>query len=220
MKSIWVFAWGVLKKWWALMSCAAFTVLGVVSAYSSHGSKWTIAGTFGLTVAFGFVGVFQLWSEEHQRANRAEQQLAQERENPRVTSRDWQELAEKFEVACPHVRANYQVGTRIPYDFWTLSGDSRNTCEAWIKKGGVMLLKSPQVCAQLPRAAGSPPVKPSRRSRPSSSVVVVTAAFRLRVSVPGSVQRGWRLRGGNGGRFCGPDRFNSRARTHGANNFS
>ena len=155
MARFWKFVWTFTKRWWALMSCAAFTALGLVSALAPNGSKWTVAGTISLAVVLGMVGSFQLWKEQHDRAVSAENELAKERERPPVTAKDWQALADEMEKRCNFFRVDRHWG-RGRVETWEMKGGVQSQiCEALIQRAGQMLVRSPNVHAQLNDAVRS-----------------------------------------------------------------
>ena len=146
MGQFWRFTWALIKKWWPLMSCAAFTLLSLVSALAPNGSKLTVAGTFLLAIVFGVFGAFQLWSEQHKRAVKAEQDLATYIQLPSVRSADWEEMARQLEASCRFFRADFQTESITGYQSWDVKGGPESgICEAWIGKAGAMLLRSPNV---------------------------------------------------------------------------
>jgi len=69
------FGKSLLVHWWALMSCAAFTILGVVVIITQASPVWTLWATFGLAVAMLLVGSFLAWKDEHQKVIALEDRL-------------------------------------------------------------------------------------------------------------------------------------------------
>jgi hypothetical protein len=53
------------KHWWALMSCAAFTMLGLYIAHANKGNDWVVKGIFALAGGLLFVACFLAWRDEH-----------------------------------------------------------------------------------------------------------------------------------------------------------
>jgi hypothetical protein len=78
---IWLFFKAVGKYWWTLMSCAAFTFLGIAAAYFSKSNLWIVRGSFVLAGLFLLVGCFLAWSDEHRKVNTLQEQLAQAKED-------------------------------------------------------------------------------------------------------------------------------------------
>src|SRR5450755_3941920 len=77
--ALWLFVKALAKHWWALMSCAVFTGIGVVAACLGKSNSWVvwascIAGAFLFVVAS-----FQAWNEEHSGRTMAEAQLLDRR---------------------------------------------------------------------------------------------------------------------------------------------
>jgi hypothetical protein len=57
----------MFKHWWALMSCAAFTGLGVYAAATNKGNSWVVDGSAVLAVVFFVLAAFLTWNDEHQK---------------------------------------------------------------------------------------------------------------------------------------------------------
>lgn len=62
-----LFLKALLGHWWALMSCAAFTFLGVYAAAANKASTWIVAGIGFLAVLFFVVAAFKTWADEHRK---------------------------------------------------------------------------------------------------------------------------------------------------------
>jgi hypothetical protein len=54
-----------LRHWWALMSCAAFTFLGIWTAYANKGREWILWSSFLLAIAFLMIAAYRTWLAEH-----------------------------------------------------------------------------------------------------------------------------------------------------------
>lgn len=175
MASFWKFAWAFTRQLWALMSCAAFTALGLISALATNGSKWTVAGTIALAVVFGIVGSFQLWYEQHKRAVRAESDLQRHLESPKVTSKDWKALAQEAEQRCQFYRVDCHWSSSAP--------------RQWEMKGGVQA----QICEALARQAGNMPLASSASSsaRMARMSSVTSAPLRPKDTRPWKRARLW-----------------------------
>jgi hypothetical protein len=61
-----VFVTGLLKHWWALMSCATFTLLSIYVAESSRSNSWIVTASGVLAVMFFVVAAYRTWSDEHE----------------------------------------------------------------------------------------------------------------------------------------------------------
>jgi hypothetical protein len=66
---IWIYIKAIGKHWWALMSCAVFTILGLYVAYANKSNHWMVRSIFGASLALLFVASIQAWCDEHKRAN-------------------------------------------------------------------------------------------------------------------------------------------------------
>jgi hypothetical protein len=73
----WVFIRSVSKHLWPLLSCAAFTILGVYGAYSGWTSDWIIKGSLALAGLFLIVACYQTWLAEHRLVSSRDQHIAQ-----------------------------------------------------------------------------------------------------------------------------------------------
>jgi hypothetical protein len=65
------------KKWWALMGCAAFTILSLWASIENKSNAWVVTGTGALAVIFFFVAAFGAWSEEHSNRVSVERKLSE-----------------------------------------------------------------------------------------------------------------------------------------------
>lgn len=65
LKSIGFYFKSIIKIWWALMSCAVFTFLGVYVILANKSSTWSVSATFFLAVFFFFLAGFSAWKKEH-----------------------------------------------------------------------------------------------------------------------------------------------------------
>ena len=57
---IWLYLKAIGKHWWALMSCAVFTLLGFYISYANKNNDWAVKGVFVLAVLMLFVACFLL----------------------------------------------------------------------------------------------------------------------------------------------------------------
>lgn len=62
-----LFAAAMFRHWWELMSCAAFTVLGVYCAAANRGNGWIVGGSAFLAAVLFLVAAYRAWRDEHQR---------------------------------------------------------------------------------------------------------------------------------------------------------
>jgi len=60
-----LFTAGFLKRWWALLSCAVFTVIGVYAAATNKANSWVVSTTVVAAVAMFIVASYLTWKEEH-----------------------------------------------------------------------------------------------------------------------------------------------------------
>jgi hypothetical protein len=57
----------MFKHWWELMSCAAFTILGVYIAATNKGNGWVVGGIAFLAAVFFLMAAYRTWRDEHHR---------------------------------------------------------------------------------------------------------------------------------------------------------
>lgn len=60
-----LFGTGLLRRWWAMMSCAAFTALSVYAAATNKANSWVVAGSAVLAVLFFLIAAYLTWKDEH-----------------------------------------------------------------------------------------------------------------------------------------------------------
>lgn len=69
------FVFALLWHWWALMSCAAFTMLGIYIAQSGKSNAWLVSASAVLAVAFFVVAAYRTWKPEHEKRCQLEREL-------------------------------------------------------------------------------------------------------------------------------------------------
>ena len=67
----------LLRKWWALMSCAAFTILGLWASIENKSNAWVVSGIITLAVIFFLVAAFGAWCQEHSNFLSAERKASE-----------------------------------------------------------------------------------------------------------------------------------------------
>jgi hypothetical protein len=65
MKEVWPFIKAVLVHWWALMSCALFTALGIYVLIANKSNGWAVEASFTLAVVSVFIACYLAWRDEH-----------------------------------------------------------------------------------------------------------------------------------------------------------
>jgi hypothetical protein len=78
--ALWLYLKAVVKHWWALMSCALFTLLGLYIAYANKSNDWTVRGILGLAVLLLLVACFLAWRDEHRKVVRLEKAIESKRD--------------------------------------------------------------------------------------------------------------------------------------------
>jgi hypothetical protein len=79
----WLFFRALWKHWWALMSSAVFTGLGVYAAWQGKTNHWVVAASIIAGVGLFYFAAFRSWKEEHKKcedeiAKRGQPQLTAE----------------------------------------------------------------------------------------------------------------------------------------------
>ena len=151
---VWFFCKSVCKHWWALMSCAAFTFLGVYVAYTGRSNVWIVRCSFVFAGIALFVACFLAWREERHRALKAEMAL----EKPPVNSDDWLRLSKDFDALPKRISVQwaYRTSHGKGEQEWRQVADKR--CEALCIRGGLLLQKLPtrvrnELCKKTPNEA-------------------------------------------------------------------
>jgi hypothetical protein len=62
---IWLFITTLFKRWWQLMSCAAFTFLGVYVAATGKGNGWVVGGSAFFAVVFFTLAAYGTWKDTY-----------------------------------------------------------------------------------------------------------------------------------------------------------
>lgn len=55
----------LFRHWWAMMSCAAFTLLGISVAATNKGNAWVVGGSAVFAAIFFVVAAFRTWRDEY-----------------------------------------------------------------------------------------------------------------------------------------------------------
>jgi hypothetical protein len=72
MKTIGAFARECLKEWWGLMSCAAFTFLGIYIAAGNKGNASVVNSSAALGFVLLFVASYRAWKRQYEARCKAE----------------------------------------------------------------------------------------------------------------------------------------------------
>jgi hypothetical protein len=62
---VFLFVKGLTRHLWPLMSCAAFTLLGVYAAWTGRSNSWFVQGSIALAVILFVIAAFLTWRDEH-----------------------------------------------------------------------------------------------------------------------------------------------------------
>lgn len=76
--ALWLFLRALGKHWWALMSCAVFTALGVYAGLEQKSSHWFALATISAGVILFLAAAFLAWNEERQKGIRYHRPLTDE----------------------------------------------------------------------------------------------------------------------------------------------
>ena len=62
---LWLWFKAVLKYWWALMSCAIFTAIGVYAAHANKNNEWIVQTSFVAAGVCAVIACFLAWRDKH-----------------------------------------------------------------------------------------------------------------------------------------------------------
>lgn len=96
---------------------------------------------------------FFTWQRLQEEAELA--RVREESASTRITSKDWEQIAAKLGDACRHIRADSVIRKEIVE--WRIAGGYGGLCEPLLRQAGAMLLKSPNVLAQMPAPIAAEP---------------------------------------------------------------
>jgi hypothetical protein len=121
-----LFVKAIIKRWWALMSCAVFTFIGLYALIASKSNAWIIGASLTSAALAFFVAAFLAWNEEHLARIKAEKQLKDE--EPKIifallaNDIDWSNINSGQE----YVFTVTNIGKRIATHVEIQSLESRN----------------------------------------------------------------------------------------------
>jgi hypothetical protein len=75
MQTFVLYCKAVGRHWWALMSCALFTVLGIYILHANKSNEWAVKATFALAGLCLLIACFQAWLCEHQKVEAADSEV-------------------------------------------------------------------------------------------------------------------------------------------------
>src|SRR5271165_1247175 len=86
---LWPFLKAIFEYWWALMSCAAFTLLGLYVLAAKKSNKWALSATFGAAGLMLLVASFLAWQEQYRASIAAEAAFLSEKQSmlPKLNAR-------------------------------------------------------------------------------------------------------------------------------------
>ena len=73
--ALWLYFKAVGKHWWALLSCAVFTLMGVYAVATQRTSTWIVWATFFAAFFLLLVAGFLAWKDEHEKVVSAQEQV-------------------------------------------------------------------------------------------------------------------------------------------------
>ncbi len=74
--SLRLFVGALLKRWWALMSCAVFTLIGLYALVFDKSNKWTIVAILIAAGLLFLVAAFGAWKEEHKKVKDRDSEIS------------------------------------------------------------------------------------------------------------------------------------------------
>jgi hypothetical protein len=80
-----LFLKAIFRYWWALMSCAAFTMLGIWATYAKKDREWILWSSIALAVVSFLFAAFEAWADEHEAWADEHRKVVELTEKPDVT---------------------------------------------------------------------------------------------------------------------------------------
>jgi hypothetical protein len=65
MREVWAFLKALFRHWWAMMSCALFTLLGIYATATNRNNSWVFWASVFLAIACVLLAAFLAWREEY-----------------------------------------------------------------------------------------------------------------------------------------------------------
>ncbi len=137
------------KHWWALMSCAVFTFLGMVILAFNVTNQWALRATFAAAVLMLVFASYMAWRDEYQARMSAERkvndfQTGSSSAQTEATTTHWEHIRYRFENLM-----NKGITARITEEqnghSYAISGGSQNDrleAETLCRNAGALLMKS------------------------------------------------------------------------------
>lgn len=88
-----LFVKALWKHWWAPMSCAIFTAIGIYGAWKEKTNRWYVSASLLAGLLLFLVAAFRAWNEERKGREKAEDALKDE--TPRMNLEYSDELAKQ-----------------------------------------------------------------------------------------------------------------------------
>lgn len=67
MSEVWIYIKAVSRRWWALLSCAAFTLFGVYCAYRVTRTSWYVKGSSALAGVMLLIACYFAWLDDYRK---------------------------------------------------------------------------------------------------------------------------------------------------------
>jgi hypothetical protein len=146
---LWVFAKALGRHWWALLSCAVFTGIGVYAALSGKGNQWVVLTSGVAALLLLIVAAYLAWKEEHQERLHSERAF------------DWLDIGARFKELNDGgaVVARWSQDSQTKQYSWEVMGGSKVLsvlCVEMCKQAGRRFLDSTILCSKFPDIAEIP----------------------------------------------------------------
>jgi hypothetical protein len=108
----------IIRYWWALMSCAAFTFLGIYVAAFNKGRDWVLWGSFLLGITFLLVAAYKAWLTEYDKRTAEKRHLSADvqilKEGLARRQQGWAEEKRQLDANIQNLKE--EVARKHPYD--------------------------------------------------------------------------------------------------------
>jgi hypothetical protein len=140
---VWLFIRALGKHWWALLSCAAFTGIGVYGAWWGKSNQWIVATSGVAALVLFIVAAFLAWNDERQHRLLSERAF------------DWLEIEQRFKELNDGekvVARWFQDSKTKEYKWHVVAWSAAHSVSVteMCKQGGRRFLDSTTLCSKFP----------------------------------------------------------------------
>jgi hypothetical protein len=111
MVLVWEFIKAVVRHLWPMMSCAAFTGLGIYVAFANKPNSWVVRASFTLAMIMMIVAFYQAWREE-----RVRRQYLEKEAGPNLLMRITVEGPTKADQVLELINDGTETATEVTFE--------------------------------------------------------------------------------------------------------